>query len=251
MVVICCSLQVHHIHRSVSKSKPQQHSIQTGKRDGLESSIAGIDPYCEMQHCTWSEIWLWPANRFFIFHFKVGFQFLLSFFSFWQARLLKIHSQRRSVAQHQTCKTWLNAHMTGGWADLQTQFVMGKTYMCVSCGRKRAGRRRGSAGGGLFSSREGLCQAVSCSSWTPHPLASYVTSSIPPNALCGASALTHRHTHAMAIVMWHSPAMAEGTGTGGGDDSSCGHAAIFPGTIKNNLAVFIISLRLQPRGESC
>lgn len=45
--------------------------------------------------------------------------------------------------------------------------------------------------GGLFSSREGLCQAVSCSSWTPHPLASYVTSSIPPNALCGVSAHTH------------------------------------------------------------
>lgn len=39
---------------------------------------------------------------------------------------------------------------------------------------------------GLFSSRDAPCQAVSCSSWTPHPHASYVTPSIPPYVLCGA-----------------------------------------------------------------
>lgn len=103
--------------------------------------------------------------------------------------------------------------------------------MCVGCGRKRVGR-----GGGLFSSREGLCQAVSCASWTPHPLAAYVTSSTPSQRSLW-SECTRTHTcHDDRDVTLGSNGRGEMGWVGG---SGCGHATIFEYDLKNT--TFILS----------
>lgn len=44
----------------------------------------------------------------------------------------------------------------------------------IRCGAHKAGLR------GLFAPGDTLCQAVSSSSWTPHPLGSYITLCVPP-----------------------------------------------------------------------